>query len=103
MRTKKLTNKIIFEILEKHKEVLKKFGVKKIGLFGSFVRGEQKKNSDLDFLVEFEEPDFDNFMDLAFYFEELFGRKVEILTPVGVESIRIDYIKDEIKRSVVYV
>ena len=33
-----------------------------------------KKNSDIDFLVEFEKPDFDNFMDLVFYLEKLFGR-----------------------------
>ena len=103
MKRKKLTDKVILETLEKNKEILKKYGVKKIGLFGSFVRGEQKKNSDIDFLVEFDEPDFDRFMGLSFYLEDLFGRKVEILTPAGVESIRIDYIKDEIKRTVVYV
>jgi hypothetical protein len=53
--------------------------------------------------VEFKKPNFDNFMNLASYLEDLFGRKVEILTPVGIESIRIKEIKEEIKRSVIYV
>ncbi len=98
----KLTDKVILETLKKHKEILKKYGVKRIGLFGSFVRGEQKEHSDIDFLVEFEKPSFDNFMDLAFYLEDLFGKKVELLTPEGVRSIRIKKIAEDIKRSVVY-
>ena len=103
MKNKKINLDEIIKILKENKNILKKYGVNKIGLFGSFVRNEQKDDSDIDFLVEFEKPNFDNFMDLAFYLENLFGRKVEILTPAGVESIRIDYIKDEIKRSIVYV
>ena len=43
--------------LAKHKQELRRdFGVKQIGVFGSYVRGEQKKQSDIDLLVEFEEP-----------------------------------------------
>lgn len=103
MAKKKIDLDKIIKTLEENKDVLEKYRIKKIGLFGSFARGEQNKNSDIDFFVEFEEPDFDNFMGLCFFLEDLFGRKVEILTPAGVESIRIDYIKEEIKRSVVYV
>ena len=66
---KNLTDKEIISALEKHSSILKKYKVKKIGLFGSYVRGEQRENSDIDFIVEFEEPSFDNFMDLAFYLE----------------------------------
>jgi len=44
----------IKEILKKHeKELKEKFGVEEIGVFGSYVRGEQKKDSDIDILVEF--------------------------------------------------
>ena len=93
----------IISKLRENKEVLKKYGVKKIGLFGSFVRGEQQRNSDIDFFVEFDEPDFDNFTRLYLFLENLFGRKVELLTSAGIESIRIDYIKEEIKRSIIYV
>ncbi len=80
-----------------------KYKVNRIGLFGSFVRGEQSLKSDIDFFVDFEEPSFDNFMGLSYFLDELFGRKVEILTPAGVESIRIDHVKEEIQRSIAYV
>ena len=100
---KQLTYKIIIQTLKEHKEVLKGYGVRRIGLFGSFVRGEQKENSDIDFIVEFERPNFDNFMDLAFYLEDLFGRKVEILTPEGIRGIRIKKVAEDIERNVVYV
>lgn len=103
MKVKELTDKEIMRILKEHKDILREYEVERIGLFGSYVRGEQGENSDIDFLVEFKEPNFDNFMNLASYLEDLFGRKVEILTPVGIESIRIKEIKEEIKRSVIYV
>ncbi|MBI3399661.1 MAG: nucleotidyltransferase family protein [Deltaproteobacteria bacterium] len=100
---KKLTDKIIIQTLKKRIGTLKRYGVKRIGLFGSFVRGEQRENSDIDFIVEFETPNFDNFMDLAFYLEDLFGRKVEILTPEGIRGIRIRKVAEDIERNAVYV
>jgi len=96
MRTKKLTVKEILKVLEKNKEVLKKYGVKRIGLFGSFVRGEQKKGSDIDFLVEFENPSFDDFMDLVFYLEDLFGRNVELITNGSISPYIQPYIEKEV-------
>jgi predicted nucleotidyltransferase len=97
MRTKRLTSKVILETLEKNKEVLKKYEVKRIGLFGSFVRGEQKENSDIDFLIEFENPNFDNFMDLVFYLEDLFGREVELITNGSISPYIQPYIEREVK------
>ncbi|HNS33362.1 MAG TPA: nucleotidyltransferase family protein [bacterium] len=102
-KQKTLSKKEIMEILGKNKEMLLKYDVKKIGLFGSFVRNEQKPESDIDLFVEFEKPSFDNFMGVSYYLENLFGRRIEILTPAGVESIRIKQIKEEIKRSISYV
>jgi len=98
-----LTGQEIVEALKEHSDILRKYTVRRIGLFGSYARGEQRKHSDIDFLVEFEEPSFDNFMGLLYSLEDLFGRKVEILTPAGIESIRINQIKEEIKKSIVYV
>lgn len=46
------------------------FSVTRIGIFGSFARGEQKASSDVDILVEFERPTFKNFMNLSFYYVE---------------------------------
>lgn len=102
-RIKLLSKKEIIRILEKHRDVLLKYKVKRIGIFGSFARGEQNLKSDIDFFVDFEEPSLENFMGLSHFLEDLFGRKVEILTPAGVESIRINYVKEEIQRSIIYV
>ncbi len=107
---KDLTGKEILDILRKHQDTLKKYKVRKIGLFGSYIKGEQKRKSDIDLLVEFDMTAFDenfrglfdNFMDLSSYLEKLFGKKVDILTPVSVDSIRIKEVSEEIKRSVIY-
>jgi hypothetical protein len=60
-------------------EIKLRFGVRKIGLFGSTVRGDAGPLSDVDVLVEFEEPTFDRYMDLKFYLEDLFGRPCDLV------------------------
>jgi len=90
----------ILKVIRENKDKIKSFGVKKIGIFGSFVRGEEKERSDIDIIVEFEEgkKNFDNFMNLAFYLEELFRRKVDLLTPESISP----YIKPYIEKEAVY-
>lgn len=87
--------------LMKNKEVILSFGVERIGIFGSFVRNEMNKNSDVDFFVEFKEgcKNYDNFMDLAFFLRELTGREIELVTPdslspfIGPEIMKeLDYV-----------
>lgn len=80
-------------------EKIKGCGVKKIGLFGSYIRNEQKVGSDIDILVEFEKEKktFDNYMDLKFFLEDLFKYKVDL---VVVEAIKPDlkpYILESVK------
>ena len=99
---KPLTKDEILDAIRKHRDILLKYKVREIGLFGSFVRGEQEDRSDIDLIVDFEEPSIENFMGLSSFLENLFGKKVEILTPAGVDSIRINHIKEEIKGSIVY-
>jgi predicted nucleotidyltransferase len=99
---KDLTKDEVLDAIRKHRDILLKYKVREIGLFGSFVRGEQEDRSDIDLIVDFEEPSIENFMGLSSFLENLFGKKVGILTPAGVESIRINHIKEEIKRSIVY-
>ena len=72
----------LLEKLKLHREEIKSFGVRSLGLFGSFVRNTANANSDIDLLVEFEpkQKTFDNFMDLSFFLENLFDRKVELVT-----------------------
>lgn len=87
--------------LKEHEKLIRqKFGVKRIGIFGSFARGEEKKDSDLDVLVTFEEGQktFDNYMDLKFYLEDLFGREVDLVTEKALKP----QLKDIIMKEVVY-
>ena len=89
------------EILKRHESTIKKkFHVRKIGVFGSFARGEEKEGSDIDVLIELEDKyeTFDNFMDLKFFLEDLFKREVDLVT---VEALR-PQLKDDIMREVVY-
>ena len=69
----------ILQIIEAHREKIKGFGVRRLGLFGSAARGEATESSDLDFLVELEVKTFDNYMDLKFFLEELFNCKVDLV------------------------
>jgi predicted nucleotidyltransferase len=70
------------------------------------ILGALKKNeeltSDIDFIVEFERPTYDNFYGLCVALEKLFKRKVEVLTPDAVDSIRVDEVARSIRESVVY-
>ena len=99
---KTLTQEKVIRELNEHREVLNKYTVKKIGLFGSFVRNRQKSGSDIDFVVEFKKPSFDNLSGLINYLEKLFGRKVDVLTSEGVKNIRVKKVAEDIKRNLVY-
>lgn len=70
--------KQIQRILRKHKEELKlKYHIKEIGIFGSFVRGDEKKSSDIDILVEFQETiGFFKFLELEEYLSKILGKKL---------------------------
>jgi len=84
-----LDKQYIFNQLARRKSDLHKFGVNKIGLFGSYVRNEQKEDSDIDILIEFEKgkTTFDNFMGICFYLDDLFtGKKVEVVTTGGLSK-----------------
>ena len=71
----------IQKILKAHKEKLKKeYAVKEIGIFGSYVKGQQKRRSDIDILVEFEEvPDLLRFIELERYLQRFLGHKVDLV------------------------
>jgi len=60
-------------------EIGKQFGVRKIGIFGSTARGEAGPASDIDVLVELDDPTFDRYMDLKFFLEDLFGRPCDLV------------------------
>lgn len=96
---KKVTeNKIeLFHQILSHKTDILSYGVKRLGIFGSFVRNENDNASDIDFLVEFEQgkKNYKNFIGLAFYLEELSGRKVDLLTEQSLSKYIGPYILKE--------
>jgi hypothetical protein len=69
----------ILRTLADHREEVRRFGVRSLGLFGSAARGDATPTSDLDFLVEFENPNFDTYMDLLEFLEKLFGHPVDLV------------------------
>ncbi len=101
-----LTFEEILEIIRNHKKELReRFAVKRIGVFGSFVKGTATKGSDVDFFVEFriEELTFDKFLALIDFLEALTGRKVDIITRDGLKTIRVPQVKEDIERNIIYV
>jgi len=87
-------------ILERNKSKLSgTYGIKRIGVFGSFVRGEQRKRSDVDILVEFEQvPGLLRFVQIEEHLRRLLGRKVDL---VRKEALRPE-LKDRILKETVY-
>ncbi len=65
--------------LTEHRDHIRSFGVRSLGLFGSAARGESATAHDLDFLVEFDQKTFDAYMDLKAYLEDLFGCPVDLV------------------------
>lgn len=85
-------------------ELAKKYGVKKLGLFGSYSKGTaMESSSDVDIVVEFSYPIGLRFIEFAERLEELLGKKVDILTPEAISGIRIARVAKEIQDSIVYV
>lgn len=89
------------DILKKNKEQIKKrFGVRRIGVFGSIARGMARRSSDIDVLVEFERTvDFFEFIDLKEFLETVLKRNVDLVTTKALKPL----IKDKILSEVVYV
>ena len=95
------TKSSVLSLIGEHRDRFRTLGVIRIGLFGSFVREEQSQESDLDLLVEFEQEKktFDNFMQLSFFLEDLFKRRVELVTRESLSP----YIGPHILKEVEYV
>jgi predicted nucleotidyltransferase len=91
----------VLALLREHRGELKNSGVARLGLFGSFLRNEQRAESDVDLLVEFApgQKNFDNLMRVGDYLESLFARKVELVTPESLSS----YLRPRISQEAEYV
>ena len=85
--------KIIQEI-ERNKKEIKSLGVKKIGLFGSALKGAQTKKSDVDILIEFYEPSFDNYANMLILLERILKKKIDLVTESSLRP-ELKYVKEE--------
>ncbi|MCD6093212.1 MAG: nucleotidyltransferase family protein [Candidatus Omnitrophica bacterium] len=93
------TRKEIEETLKRYKPFLKeKFKVKEIGIFGSYLRGEESEKSDVDVLVEFYTPIGWEFIDLKEFLEQILGKEVDLVTRRALKS----QLKHKILEEVVY-
>ncbi|HHW40957.1 MAG TPA: nucleotidyltransferase family protein [Syntrophomonadaceae bacterium] len=79
------TKETVLREIEKFSDVIKGYSVRRIGVFGSVVRGEANAESDIDLLVEFSEKTLDNYFGLKFFLEDLFGKKVDLVIAENVK------------------
>lgn len=92
----KLNSKRIIKKIEENSKDIRKYGVKKIGLFGSFLKGKNKKGSDIDIIVSFDKVNFDNYMELKFLLEKLFRRRVDLVIEKNLRS-ELNYVKKAVQ------
>ncbi|MDD1779446.1 MAG: nucleotidyltransferase family protein [Candidatus Helarchaeota archaeon] len=85
-------------VLQKHKKELKrKYQVKEIGIFGSYVHGKQRKKSDVDILIDFEEePGLFKFIELENYLSKILGVKTDLVMKDTLKPYIGKYILNEV-------
>lgn len=100
MKAQKIhTKQDLLDSLFQHSEQIKSYGVSSLGIFGSFIKESYTEDSDVDLLVDFEpnKKSFDNFMDLSFFLEDIFGRKVKLVTPQSLSKYIGPHILKEVQ------
>jgi predicted nucleotidyltransferase len=91
----------IISFISSHKaEFEQKFGIKKIGLFGSYAKGDVREESDIDIVVELEKPDLFSLIGIKQAVEEAFGNKVDI---VRLRDKMNKTLRRRIERDAIYV
>lgn len=96
MIKQKLNSKQIIKKIEEKKNDIRKYNVKKIGLFGSFAKNKQHKKSDIDIIVNFDIESFDNYMNLLFLLEKMFKRKIDLVIEKDLRP-ELKYVRNETK------
>lgn len=93
---KKEKNKKVFEKIKKLIiKILKKHNIKKASIFGSYARGEQKKNSDIDIIIEPPKKMGLEFVEVAYELEDNLNRKVDLLTYNSIHPLIKKYVKKD--------
>jgi predicted nucleotidyltransferase len=92
----KTRDEILAYLRESRERFAQRYGVRRIGLFGSAARGEATEGSDLDVLVEMSEPTFDHYMDLKFELEDALGASVDLVLSDTVKERLRPIIEQEV-------
>ena len=89
----------IIRLLRLNSKIIESFGAKRIGIFGSFIKNQQKIDSDIDILIEFKTgmKNFDNFINLSIFLEDLFNSEIDLITPDSLSKSFLNRIKNEIE------
>jgi len=88
----------ILRIIAENRDAIRACGALRLALFGSVARGEAREDSDADFIVELNRKTFDNYMDLKYFLQDLFGRKIDLVT---IQALK-PQLKEDILRGVIY-
>ena len=92
-----LNKQKILALLSQHQDSLKqKYPVKSVALFGSYARGEQNADSDIDLLIDFSEPVGIEIVDLAMDLEDILGQRIDIVTYQAIKNRLYHHIKTEL-------
>lgn len=83
--------------LRNHEDTLRGYSVKWLGLFGSYVKGAARNDSDIDLLVEFEKLSFDNYMGLRIFLEDLFEKKIDLVISNSVKPRLRQRLENEVE------
>ena len=92
---------VLDRLRESYPALSRQFGVRRIGLFGSFASETANEASDVDLIIDFDRPIGLVFVELVDYLEALLGRKVDVLTRAGLQGIRLPVVARQIAESVV--
>jgi predicted nucleotidyltransferase len=94
-----VSREIILKLIEGSHTRLRSLGVRELGLFGSFARGEAGPDSDVDFFVDFDEKSFDRYMAVKELLEDVLGRKVDLVVKSAIKPRLRDVILREAVRA----
>ena len=91
----------IYHILSQNRATIKSYGISTLGIFGSYVRGEQTSESDIDLFVEFEKgkKSYRQYINLVYFLEDLLKKQVDVLTSKSISPL----FKEQIKKEMTYV
>jgi predicted nucleotidyltransferase len=89
----------VITVLKSKRTAIRRYGVRSLARFGSAARNRLRRRSDVDILVQFNQPTWSNYIGLKFYLEDLLGREVDLVTLKGLKPA----VRTSVEKDLVYV